>query len=138
MSYYSVDWYIENEIIYVHYTDGLTIEGLRESIMATQALIESSPRPLVHIINDVGDVTDPISPKDSLDVIRDVGTHPRAGWTIILRESSFLLKLGIAFGTSVFKMRNRTFNTMEETEAFLKEMDDTLSWDKVNKSVIKA
>lgn len=99
-------------------------------------MIDGSSHTLVHVIADVGDVTKPISPKEALDVVREVGSHPRTGWNIILRERSLLVKIGVAFGTSIFKSRNRTFDTIEEVNAFLAEKDTKLNWDNVNKSLI--
>ena len=133
---YTIDWYIENEVIYIHYSGEPTPDELRNSLLTTVEMIDGSSHTLVHIIADVGNVTKPISPKDALDVVREVGSHARTGWNIILRERSLLVKLGVAFGTSIFKNRNRTFDTIEEVNAFLAEKDSTLNWDKVKTSII--
>ena len=133
---YSVNWYIENEIIYMHYSGKTTAEELRESLLTMLKMIKESSRQLVHVLTDVGDVTQPISPKDSLDVIREVGTDQKMGWNIVLREQSVIMKIGIAFGSSIFKTRTRAFDTLEEAEIFLAEKDTTINWDQVNKSVI--
>ncbi len=133
---YSVDWYIEDELIYLYYWDETTPDELRASLLEIQTMTQQSSRPLVHIFTDVGDVTKPVTPKESLDIIRDVGTNDKSGWNIILREKSIMMKIGIAFGTSIFKTRTRTFDTIEEAEAFLAEKDPTINWDNVNKSVL--
>lgn len=133
---YSVDWYIEDEIIYLYYEGESTADELRESLLTMIDMIKKSPRQWVHVLTDVGDVTQPVSPKISLDVIRDVGTDQKMGWNIVLREQSVMMKIGIAFGSSIFKTRTRTFDTIEEAEAFLAEKDTAINWDNVNKSVI--
>ncbi len=132
---YAVSWYIENEIVYVHYAGVTTADELRESLIKAKAMIEQSSRQLVHVLTDVGDVTEPLGPMESLRIIREEGSHSRAGWQIILREKSVIMKMGIAFGTSILKSRTRTFNTLEESDEFLRQMDDSLSWDKVNISL---
>ncbi len=132
---YSIDWYIESEIIYIHYSGATTVDELRESLIATKNMIDSSDRHLVHMIADVGDVTEATSIKDSLQVVREVGAHDRTGWQITLREKSIVVKMGAAFGTTLFKIRARTFDTMDETVAFLKTQDETLSWNKINTSL---
>ncbi len=71
-----------------------------------------------------------------MNVVRQVETHPRSGWSITLREKSVLIKMGIMFGKSVFKLRNRTFNTLQEAKEFLKQMDATLSWDRANHALL--
>ncbi len=128
---YAVSWYIENEIVYAHYSGVTTPEELRDSLILIKEMIERSSRQLVHVISDVGDVTQPVSPMESLGIIRKVGTPSQAGWMLVLREKSVVIKLGVALGTTVFKSRNRMFDSIEEATAFLKDMDTTLSWDKV-------
>ncbi|MEQ8674799.1 MAG: hypothetical protein RLP44_18245 [Aggregatilineales bacterium] len=129
---YTIDWYIENEIIYVAYSGVTTAEELEESLYTIKEMIESSPRHLVHVISDVGDVTQSVKPLESLGIVRKVGNSPQSGWMIILREKSALIKFGVALGTTVFKSRNRTFDTLEQAVEFIKGMDTTLNWDAVN------
>ena len=135
---YAVNWFIENEVIYIRYIGALTADEYRECLVASKDMIESSPRSLVHVINDVGDVTEPLSPKESLKVLREVGTPARIGWSILIREKSVLIKMGVAFGTSFFKMRNRAYDTMEEAEAYLRDVDSTIHWDLADRSVLVA
>lgn len=135
---YSMNWYIENEIIYIHFSGKTTADELRASLMAVHEMIASSPRHLVHILNDVSTVTHPVSPKESLKIIREIGSPERLGWAIVLGEKSLIVKIGVALGTSIFKSRNRTFDTLAEAETFLKGADPLLSWDKVDTSIIEA
>jgi hypothetical protein len=132
---YTVNWYIPDELIYVHYTGVTTAEELRDCLLKMRSFIESSPCELVHAISDVGDIVEAVPLKDSLKIVRDVGHHPRAGWTISIREKSVLLKMGSALGSSVFKLRFRAFDTLDEAVAYLRSVDESLSWDKVNQSV---
>jgi hypothetical protein len=133
---YDIGWYIENEIIYIRYSGVTTPDELRESLVMVQDMIEGSHRSLVHVIGDVGEVTQAVPTKDTLGIVRQVGSHDRSGWNIILREQSVLVKMSAALGMSIFKTRNRMFDTLEEAEAFLKEMDTTLNWDRVDRSII--
>lgn len=135
---YSINWYIENEIIYTHYSGIVTADEMRDSMLAGMDMIDKSPRQLVHTIADVGDVTEPLNPKIALEITREVGTHERSGWNFILRETSLLIKIGVAFGTSVLKIRTRTFDTMDELQEFLSQQDTELQWDKADKTIISA
>jgi hypothetical protein len=135
---YSIDWYIENEVIYIYYSGETTIDELRDTLSTTTKMIDDSSHPLVHVITDVSGLTKPLSIKDNIAVVREAGSHSRLGWSLIVGEKSSLIKMGIAFGTSVFKIRNRTFDTMEEAESFLATMDTTINWDKVNTAVLKS
>lgn len=133
---YMIDWYIENEIIYIEYSEIVTADELRESLLKTMHLIDSCTRPMLHVIANVGDVTEPLAVKESLQIVREVGTHERLGWQITLHENSILVKMGIAFGTTIFKTRARTFDNMGETIEFLKTMDKDLHWEDVNPSLV--
>lgn len=132
---YTVGWYIENEIIYAHYSGEASLEETRNSLLEVAELLNSSPRHLIHVYNDVGDVTQPLRAIDTLAIVRELGVPTRLGWSIVLREKSILVKLAVAFGTSVFKSRNRIFDSLDEANEFMKQMDPTLSWDKVNISL---
>ncbi|MEQ8674800.1 MAG: hypothetical protein RLP44_18240 [Aggregatilineales bacterium] len=132
---YEISWYIENEIIYARYSGVQTVEEVRQSLIECNNFIARSPRHLVHVISDVGDITKPLRPVESLKLIREVGTHARLGWTIILYEKSILIKMGVAFGTAVFKSRNRTYKRIEDAIKFMKKADAELSWDKVTNPI---
>lgn len=134
---YSINWYIENEIIYSNYSGIVTPDELRACLTAVKEMVESSPRPLVHIISDLGDIEQGVPLKESIHIVRDVGGHSRSGWMLSIREKSVLMKMGSAMGSSLFKLRYRAFSTLEEAEVHLKSMDQALSWDKVNKSLVE-
>lgn len=130
---YSVNWLIENEIVYVRYSGVMSIEDLRNCLLESMTYMENSPRELVHSINDVGDVDEAVSMK----VIREVGTHPRAGWSFTIREKSKMVKMASGLGASVFKMRYRSYDMLDEALQHLKSFDSAISWDKLDLSVTK-
>ena len=134
---YTIEWYIKDEIIYTYYWGAATPDELRECLRKTQEFIDTSPRDIVHIISDVGDVIEPVSLKESMAIVRDVGGHPRAGWTISIREKSMMLKMGAALGSSIFKLRYRAFSTLDQAILHLKYFDPRLSWDKVEPKFVK-
>lgn len=110
---------------------------MRECLLKMYAMIESSSRPLVHMVSEVGDVTKSVPLKEMLQVIRELGSPAQAGWGITLHEKSILVKMGSAIGASVFNSRFRSFNTLEEAFAHLRLVDETLSWDKIDQSVLE-
>ena len=132
---YSLNWYIKNEILYARYWGVTTADELRECLLKIREMIDSSPRHLVHIISDVGDIEQSVRLSDSLRVVREVGAHPRSGWSISIREKSPLVKIGAAFGTGVFKLRFRAFTTLDQALEHLKLYDEDLSWDQVDNSI---
>lgn len=133
---YTLHWYIDQEIVYVHFSGKILPEDMRMCLLEVNERIAASPRHLVHAIIDVGDITIPVPPMESLKIVREIPPHERAGWNITLREHSTLMKIGIAFGTSLLKTRARAFETLAEVDTFLKDVDSTLSWERANKAVI--
>lgn len=123
--------------MYVRYWGNITVGELRSCLTQMEAFIESSPRPLVHAISDVGDIIQPVPFKDSLRIVREVGPHPRSGWTLNIREKSSLVRMGSGLGASVFKLRFRAFDTLDEAIAHLKLFDPALSWEHIDPSVTK-
>ena len=130
---FSADWYIKDEIIYTRYWGVTTPEDLRNCVLQTKILMDESPRSIIHVICDVGDVVVPVPIKETMRIIREVGPHPRAGWTLNIREKSTLVKMGSALGSSIFKLRFRAFSTLDQAIAHLKFFDSAISWDKVEK-----
>ncbi|MCA0458081.1 MAG: hypothetical protein LCI00_29210 [Chloroflexi bacterium] len=128
---YQLDWYIENEILYSRYFGTVTPDDMQACLQKAMEMIESSPREIVHSINDVGDVLEAVSMKDSMTILRKVGTHPRAGWSFSIREKSRLIKMTGAMGSSLFKLRYRAFETLEEALEYLKGFDQNISWDRI-------
>ncbi len=134
---YSINWLIENELIYVHFSGIITVEELRTSLLRTRQFIDDSPRALVHSISDAGDVIEAVPMKDSMKVVREVGNHTRAGWAFTIREKSSMLKMASGLGASLFKIRYRAYDTLDEALQHLKSFDSAISWDKMDLSVTK-
>lgn len=132
---YTTDWLIPNEILYVHYSGASTADELRECLLKLHDMIESSPRHFVHVISDVGDVEATVPVMESLRIVRQVGDHPRSGWSLNIREKSPVVKMGSAIGSSVLNLRFRAFATLDQALNHLKEFDDVLSWDKLRTEV---
>ncbi|MEZ4671877.1 MAG: hypothetical protein R3E39_28570 [Anaerolineae bacterium] len=132
---YTVEWYIEYELVFARYLGAMTPDELHECLLKMKAFMDSSPRSIIHAISDVGDVVEAVSLKESLPILRAVGRHPRAGWSVSIRERSLLVKMGSALGASLFNLRYRSFGTLDEAITLLKEMDESLNWDNVKPSV---
>ena len=128
---YSMKWYIKDELIHLQYWGVTTVDELRESMVKSSEWIENSPREIVHTIIDVGGIVEQVSLKDSMRIVREIGTHSRGGWSLTIGEKSKLIQMSSALGSSIFKVRYRSFATLEQALAHLKEFDQGISWDKV-------
>jgi hypothetical protein len=132
---YSIAWLIPNEIIYIRFGETTSSEELYQCLMTVHTMMDSSPRPMIHVINDVGDVKVAMPYQESMKAVREAGPNARAGWTINIREKSLLVKMGTAFGSSLFKMRYRAFDSLDEAVSHLKQADETLHWENLDKSL---
>jgi hypothetical protein len=132
----SVNWLIDNEIVFAYYHGKLTIDEFTTSLITMKQMVETSPRHLVHLISDVGDVTDSLPIGESLKVVRQLGPHPRTGWTLTLRETSTIIKLSSSLARSLLKVRTRTFDTLDEAIDHLTKFDPQINWEKMDKSVV--
>ncbi len=126
---YSLNWYIPDEVIYLEYSGVVTVDELRESLLTQQSILDSSTRPLIHVIIDTSQVTQAVAPAESMKITRTIGNHPRSGWNLVIKESSPLIKLGVMLGTLLLKLRYRSFDTFDEAVEFLKDMYPTLNWE---------
>ncbi|MEZ4670886.1 MAG: hypothetical protein R3E39_23530 [Anaerolineae bacterium] len=133
----SIDWYVENEIIYVRYWGVISIEDVRHGLATTKAMIDGSPRHLVHVIYDVGEIEVPLNPKENLALVRESGTHPRAGWNVMVGEKSVLIRMGSKLGAGLLNVRIWSVDTVEESEAFLHDRDSAIRWENVNKAILE-
>lgn len=129
---YSIDWLIPGQIIYAYFSGVLEENEVRDALMSILDMIKSSDYPYVHIIDDTGDITMPLSPRKMLEISRELINNDRLGWSLIIREKSILVKMGVAFGSSVIKSKVRSFKTFDEAAQFLKEVDGMLDWNQMN------
>lgn len=133
---YLVDWFIPDQVIFACYLGKVTEDEMRESLRRIIGMMDRSSARYVHVIADIGNVTKPLSPQKTLKISREEGSHERTGWNLILRERSTLVKMGVAFGSTLIKSKIRSFVTLEEAEYFLRKIDETLNWDNVNRAVV--
>lgn len=133
---FTIDWLIPGQVIFLRVFGVITEDDMRASFESVNNMIESSNYPHVHLIDDTGDVEKPISPLKALDIGRQIGIHERLGWALITREKSVLVKMGTAFGSSLVKSKVKSFETLEDAEAFLKDVDASLKWDQIDRKVI--
>lgn len=133
---YVIDWHVENHIIYARHWGKATKEDLRSFILDIHRFASQSDKVLVHTISDTSEVTENLTLKDTLEVVREVGAHPRIGWSITIGEKNIIEKFISSVARQLFKIRQRSFDSFEEAVAFLKEMDTTIDWDKANSAMV--
>jgi hypothetical protein len=92
--------------------------------------LNQSDAPLVHFIMDQRNA--PPVPSSKVAAQIKVATqlkwpkHPKYGWAIMVGPTNSLQRFIIAVATNFFKVRQRTFITMDEGLDFLNDIDSSL------------
>ena len=103
---YNTTWLIDGEVIFFHYYGLLTCEEFKQSLIDLNTMIDSTTRVFVHVINDVGDVTQSLSLPEIMSVVSEHTSHPRTGWTITTRETSKFVKFVWTIARQLLNYRN--------------------------------
>jgi hypothetical protein len=117
-----IRWYEPERIIFGEYSGHLTVDELSAALSESATLLDGAAQP-VHFIVDFRQLEG--LPMTQLTQVPNMGTflrHPNLGWSAIIGTPtvvSFWLKVFI----KLFGLRYATFNTPEEAEQFLREVD---------------
>lgn len=128
---HELSWLIEGEVIYNRNWGDGTLEETREIIREFREFLDQSDRPFIHFLIDNRDLTSSPSLISSTKVVREEPPHPRAGWLVSVQVSNPILHFFTDVTMQLTKQRYRSFHTLPEAIAFLKEADGTVSWDKL-------
>jgi hypothetical protein len=127
---YSMEWYIPGAIIFSNYSGYVTREEMRQSMIELTELMATTDRQIVHTISEVSEVTEALPLKQVMDVMREANYKPSNGWAITVGEKKPMVKFVSNLARQLLRMRTRTFDTMEEALAFLREVDSSIDWSK--------
>lgn len=128
---YSIGWVVEKRVLYSRVWGVHSAEDIVSS--DTELLrLKQEGIPLIHLIMDARDmVTMPTSLgniQSSLKTIRD----PAFGWVVPIGTTNPVTKFMGIMIAKMFRLRFRRVETLEESIAFLKEIDATIPWDKLD------
>lgn len=128
---YEIGWLIENEVMYNRNWGVGTVEDIYGAMMASREMIDSSDRPVVHLLIDNRESTE--SPKliESAKVVRSVPPQERAGWVVTVHTSRAITRFLSDVAIQMTGARYRSFNSIQEALDFLRSVDDTVSWEKL-------
>lgn len=133
---YSNRWYITNEILYVRYWHESTPEIVVQQIDEMYTMLNQSSGNAIHVIVDATYVTKPLSVKDYSKLVGHYKTHPKYRWTLMVAQKNALIRFVSTIGMHLFNTRQRTFDTVDEALAFLKEIDPDINWSQADPSVL--
>ena len=124
---YEQSWLIMNEVIHSKRRGDLTVEELVASTAEIVQKLDSSNRPLVHLLVDLHDVT---SQPMKLQVInlalKPLLSHPRLGWILFYGSSNQVLQFLTGMIAQIMRTRCRFFDTYAEAVQFLQSVDQSL------------
>jgi hypothetical protein len=129
---YSIRWYIEGEVIYIQNRLETSTQELHDLLMDINAYIAQSERPLVHVINDLSQVTKPFSLVEIAQALKGIRPDPRMGWVIMVGEKDKLVKFISSIARQLLHVRQRSYETLEEALDFLRDIDSGLDWSKAD------
>jgi len=131
---HSMNWYVEGHIVYARFEGVVTIDEFREFMAKLFSYFDQSPALLVHVIADNRRITRSLSIREIVSVVKK--PHEKMGWYIEVNTNINPVRFISNIASQVFRIRNRTFATLDEATAFLKNQDQSIQWDKADTSVI--
>ncbi len=136
---FRAEWYIPNQVLYVVAWGEMSKEILTDYLKLISRLIDSTDdsHPLVHVISDFSRIRKQLGLIDTAQVMKSIKPNPKTGWTITIGETSAIAKMVSDIARQMVKVRQRSFDTVEEAIAFLHEVDESLDWSKVDEDALE-
>lgn len=128
---YQIDWLVQDRVIYAKVWAEQTLEEIQESNEAVLQYLNAGT-PLIHIIlDDSGLEKTPVNLaqlKGATQFLR----HESLGWGITIGKTSGTTKFLTGMLASLFGIRYRRCETLEEALEFLQQRDTTVNWTDVD------
>lgn len=124
---FQAGWLIIGHVSYFRYSGNVTLADMREAREVGLEFLDSAVGPLVHSIQDGGDVTSfPLSVNTLVEATRGVWADPRMGWTVAVSIHDPAVRFVAMVTVQIGKGRYRFLPTLEEGLAFLNTIDPSL------------
>ena len=133
---YTMGWYIKNEVLFAQCGVSLSVEEAHNLLMDVNANTAQSNHPAVHAIFDLSKIEKPLGLLETAQALRGATAHPRVGWMVTVGEQDKLVKFSSTVARQLLRARQRSFLTIEEAIAFLKDIDSTIDWSQADDSVL--
>lgn len=121
---FRIDWLVEQHLVYINVHGETTVEDLRAYDDYALQILDKSPYPLVHTIYDYSHAQ--IVPPLQETVKMKAGKHPKVGWVIFVNMQDIMTRFILSTASQVFRLRFRSFKTLEEALDFIQSVDSTL------------
>ena len=127
---HQLSWYLENRVLLLTSEGESSDQDLLDIDQSVINCLEQSTAPLVHLIMDRTNAPPVTSSKVAAQIKLASQLkwpkHPKYGWAIMVGPTNSLQRFIVAVATNFFKVRQRMFNTMDESLDFLNDIDSSL------------
>lgn len=127
---YQTDWLVQDRVLYGRVWGEQTLEEIRESSAQVLQYLDRGT-PLIHMILDDSALEKVPVNLAQLKSATQFLRHEALGWGITVGKSGATTKFLTAMLASLFGIRYRRCETLEEALAFLRERDATVDWSNV-------
>jgi hypothetical protein len=118
-------WEVDKHVLYVSYSGEITADEL----LTAMKELEANGGPFVNIISDVTNVSRQPALPEIMTVMRQFERSEHMGWSINVGDSHGILRFTTNIAGQYLGQRMRSFDTVEEAMAFLREVDPSIEWD---------
>ncbi len=125
----SINWLLENKVIYVVTEGDLALEDVQYVSESVINLIDQSDSPLIHIVLSEEKLDSLPKSLSAFNKVVEFLRHERMGWFLIYGNTNRapIVKFLGTMVIEMAKVRHRRFDTMQECLEFLVEVDPELS-----------
>lgn len=120
-------WLLPDRVTYFKHSGVVTIEELAEAGERGIKMMESSPYPLIHTIQDGRDIKEFPNNVVRLSVaVRKANSHPKMGWMVTVNVGDPLLRYVVTMFVKITQQRQKFAASVPEALEFLNNADMTL------------
>ncbi len=124
-----LSWLVENRVIHVHCSGGIKLADLKDVDVGINAdYLDQVPtdNPNVHLVIDITEIDNLPVRVDQLSRAFTHLHHPKMGWSLVVTNNKLIDFMGDIV-SRIARKNFRSFSSMDEAIAFLREADETLS-----------
>ena len=133
---FSAEWYLPDKILYARNWGDTTPESVRLQVDTLDQMLTDSAAGSIYVILDLTQVTKALNLKDFPKAFGSYKTNPKYGWMLMVGQKDPLVRFASGVATTLFKAKQRTFNSLPEAIEFLRTVDPDINWSTADPGVL--
>ncbi len=119
-----ISWLVEGRVVLVYMAGSPDLEEASVFDQEIRSYLQEATAPLAHVILNVSE----LEQLPSLTTLSKFHwpRHPKTGWMVVYPQPNRITGFVMSVASQLFNARFRPFDTLDETLAFLQEVDSTL------------